>query len=497
MISTMVFLPAAGAVFLLFIPGKKTGFIKYFSLTLSSIVFLLSLWFFAKFNPYFPLPQFTERARWIGFGLNYHVGMDGISLMLVVLTALLSPLALASSFRYIKEREKEFYIMLLLLETGMLGVFVAQNLFLFYIFWEAMLIPMYFIIGIWGGERKLYATVKFVLYTMAGSLLMLVGIFYLWKLSPDHSLYFYKLYSLAVPRQAQILLFLAFALAFAIKVPLFPFHTWLPDAHTEAPTAGSVLLAGILLKMGGYGFLRLAMPLFPEAFSLFLPYLIVLSIISIIYGAAMAFVQEDAKRLIAYSSVSHLGVVMLGIFILSFKAYMGGIYQMLNHGLSTGALFLLIGMLYERTHTRDMKRLGGLAKPLPILAAFLMVTVFSSIGLPGLNGFVGEFLVFLGSFEVNKTAAAIAALGIILAAVYLLWMYQRVMQGKAKEEFLSLPDMNLREILIMVPLVILFFWMGLYPSFFMKKFERSARFMMEITQQKYKIISLIEQGGER
>ncbi len=497
MISVMVFLPAAGAVFLLFVSGKRTGFIKGFSLGISSGVFLLAVWLFVNFNPYYPLPQFVERARWIGFGLNYHVGTDGISLVLVALTALLSPLALASSFRYIKEREKEFYIMLLLLETGMLGVFVAQNLFLFYIFWEAMLIPMYFIIGIWGGERKLYATVKFVLYTMAGSLLMLVGIFYLWKLSPDHSLYFYRLYSLEIPHQAQILLFLAFALAFAIKVPLFPFHTWLPDAHTEAPTAGSVLLAGILLKMGGYGFLRLAMPLFPEAFRLFLPYLLVLSIVSIIYGAAMAFVQEDAKRLIAYSSVSHLGVVMLGIFALSFRAYMGGIYQMLNHGLSTGALFLLIGMVYERTHTRDMKNLGGLARPLPVLAAFLMVTVLSSVGLPGLNGFVGEFLVFLGTFETNRVAAALAALGIILAAVYLLWMYQRVMQGRAREKFLSLPDMSLREILIMVPLVVLFFWMGLYPGFFMKKFERSARFMMEITQQKYKIISLVNQGGER
>ncbi len=498
MTSVMIFLPVAGAILLLFVPREKTDFVKYFALGVSSAVFFFSMWFFLNFNPYYPFPQFVERARWIGFGLNYHVGMDGISLVLVVLTALLSPLALASSFRYIKEREKEFYIMILLLETGMLGVFVAQNLFLFYIFWEAMLIPMYFLIGMWGGERRLYATVKFVLYTMVGSLLMLVGIFYLWKHSPHHSLYFYQLYSLSIPWGSQILLFLAFALAFAIKVPLFPFHTWLPDAHTEAPTAGSVLLAGVLLKMGGYGFLRLAMPLFPQAFKFFLPYLLALAVISIIYGAAMAFVQEDAKRLVAYSSVSHLGVVMLGIFLLSLRSYMGGIYQMLNHGLSTGALFLLIGMLYERTHTRDMKKLGGLARPLPVLAAFLMITVFSSIGLPGLNGFVGEFLVFLGSFEVNKTAAALAALGVILSAVYLLRMYQRVMQGRVKNEvFLKLPDMNLREVLIMVPLVILFLWMGLSPNFFLKKFEKSARLMMEITQQKYKTLYLFENGGER
>ncbi len=498
MISALIFLPAAAAIFLLFVPEEKNRFIKGFSLIFSSLPLFLGLWLLARFDPTYPLPQFAEVARWIGSGLFYHVGADGISLMLLLLTSFLSPLAVASSFNYIKERQKEYYIMLLLLQTGMAGVFAAQNLFLFYIFWEAMLIPMYFLIGIWGGERKLYATVKFVLYTMVGSLLMLVGIIYFWKTSPGHSLYFYNLYSLNIPPGTQILLFLAFALAFAIKVPLFPFHTWLPDAHTEAPTAGSVLLAGVLLKMGGYGFLRLAMPLFPYAFRLFLPYLVVLAIVSIIYGAAMAFVQEDAKRLVAYSSVSHLGVVMLGLFLLSFKSYMGGIYQMLNHGLSTGALFLLIGMLYERTHTRDMGKLGGLAKPLPALAAFLSVTVFSSIGLPGLNGFVGEFLVFLGSFQVSKTAGAFAALGVILSAVYLLWMYRRVMQGPVKNPaYMDLPGMSLREILIMVPIVILFFWMGIYPRFFMGKFEKSARFMMEITQQKYKIVSIVEQGGAK
>ncbi len=498
MITALIFVPALSAVLLIFVPGRRTMFIKVFSLMASFIPLLIGLWLFIRFNPTYPLPQFVENSPWIGLGLSYHVGADGISLMLLLLTSLLSPLAVASSFSYIKEREKEYYIMLLLLQTGMAGVFAAQNLFLFYIFWEAMLIPMYFLIGIWGGERKLYATVKFVLYTMVGSLLMLVGIIYLWKISPEHSLYFYNLYSLSIPPGAQILLFLAFALAFAIKVPLFPFHTWLPDAHTEAPTAGSVLLAGVLLKMGGYGFLRLAMPLFPHAFRVFFPYLVALAIFSIIYGAAMAFVQRDAKRLVAYSSVSHLGVVMLGIFILSFKAYTGGIYQMLNHGLSTGALFLLIGMLYERTHTRDMEALGGLARPLPVIAGFLMVTVFSSIGLPGLNGFVGEFLVFLGSFEVSKTAGAFAALGVILSAVYLLWMYRRVMQGPVKNpSHLNLPSMNLREVLIMLPIVILFFWMGLYPRFFMGKFERSARFMMEITQQKYKVVSVIQQEDLR
>lgn len=495
MISAIVFVPLFVAVIFIFINREKVIFFRVSSLVVSVLVFLLSVLVFAKFDPANPLPQFVEFKDWIGFGLNYRVGIDGISLMMVMLTSFLTPLAIASSWNYIKEREKEYYIMLLLLETGMLGVFVSQNLFLFYIFWEAMLIPMYFLIGIWGGEKRIYATIKFVLYTMLGSLLMLVGIFYLWKLSPGHSLYFYDLYSLEIAPYIQILLFAAFGLAFAIKVPLFPFHTWLPDAHTEAPTAGSVLLAGVLLKMGGYGFIRLAMPVFPEGFRVFLPYLIVLAVVSIIYGAAMAFVQKDAKRLVAYSSVSHLGVVMLGIFILSFKAYVGGIYQMLNHGLSTGALFLLVGMLYERTHTREMDKLGGLAKPLPVLAAFLIVTVLSSIGLPGLNGFVGEFLVFIGSFEVSKTVAAFAALGVILSAVYLLWMYQKVMQGKVNDsEYLKLPDMSLREILIMVPIVVLYLWMGLYPRFFIGKFEKSAKFMMQITN-KVEVARVIEGGG--
>ncbi|MCD6454100.1 MAG: NADH-quinone oxidoreductase subunit M [Candidatus Aminicenantes bacterium] len=496
MISAIVFVPLFVAILYVFIPGENKKFFKIGSLSTTILVFLASLWLFVKFNPANPLPQFVELKKWIGFGLNYRVGADGISLMLLILTTFLMPLAVASSWNYIKEREKEYYIMLLLLETGMLGVFVAQNLFLFYIFWEAMLIPMYFLIGIWGGEKRVYATVKFVLYTMLGSLLMLVGIFYLWKISPEHSLYFYDLYSLEISPSVQILLFAAFGLAFAIKVPLFPFHTWLPDAHTEAPTAGSVLLAGVLLKMGGYGFLRLAMPIFPEGFRAFFPYLIVLAVISIIYGAAMAFVQKDAKRLVAYSSVSHLGVVMLGIFILTLKAYTGGIYQMLNHGLSTGALFLLVGMIYERTHTREMEKLGGLARPLPVLAGFLIITVLSSIGLPGLNGFIGEFLVFIGTFEASKTVAAFAALGIILSAVYLLWMYQRVMQGKVKNaDYMKLPDMNLREILIMVPIVILYLWMGLYPKFFISKFEKSAKFMLEITN-KPQIARVIQGGGK-
>jgi len=496
MISAIVFIPLFAAVIFIFVSGKNVKFFKIASLAVSGFIFLLSIVPFIKLEAANPLPQFQEFSHWIGFGLNYRIGADGISLMLLLLTTFLAPLAIASSWNYIREREKEYYIMLLLLETGMLGVFVAQNLFLFYIFWEAMLIPMYFIIGIWGGKKRVYATVKFVLYTMFGSLLMLVGIFYLWKISPNHSLYFYDLYSLKISGSAQILLFAAFALAFAIKVPIFPFHTWLPDAHTEAPTAGSVLLAAVLLKMGGYGFLRLAIPVFPEGFRLFFPYLIVLAIISIIYGAAMAFVQKDAKRLVAYSSVSHLGVIMLGIFILTFKAYTGGIYQMLNHGLSTGALFLLVGMIYERTHTREMEKLGGLARPLPVLSGFLMITVLSSIGLPGLNGFVGEFLVFMGSFEASKTVGVFAAVGVILSAVYLLWMFQKVMQGKVKNEaYMKLPRMNLREIFIMVPIVILYFWMGLYPKFFISKFEKSAKFMMEISS-KTKIVQVIDGGGK-
>lgn len=498
MISLMIFTPVLFALLFLFVPKEKTSFFKWASLLASLVVFGLAVYLFVNFDSSNPLPQFVEVSRWIGEGLNYHVGMDGISLLLVILTAFLTPLAFLSSWNYIKEKEKEYYIMMLLLLSGMLGVFVAMNLFLFYIFWEAMLIPMYFIIGIWGGPRRIYATVKFVLYTMVGSLLMLVGIFYLWKISPGNSLYFYDLYNLVLPTKAQILLFAAFALSFAIKVPMFPFHTWLPDAHVEAPTAGSVLLAGVLLKMGSYGFLRLAIPIFYEGFQFFFPYLIAMALIGIIYGAAMALVQDDVKKLVAYSSVSHMGAVMLGLFVLSMEGVQGSIYQMLNHGLSTGALFLLVGMLYERTHTREFKELGGLSRVLPVFSAFFIITVLSSIGLPGLNGFIGEFLIFIAAFKANKVYAVIAALGVILSAFYMLWMFQRVMQGRVrKEEYWKLKDLNLREIIILIPLVILYIWMGVYPKFFTSRMEKSVDFLLMITRKhEVKVVKVID-GGKR
>ncbi len=499
MISLMLFIPVFFAVVFLFIPRDRTGLFKWLSLLASLLAFAVGLYLFVNFDLSNPLPQFVEVKSWIGEGLNYHVGIDGISLLLVMLTLFLTPLAVLSSWSYIKEKEKEYYIMILLLLTGMLGVFVSLNLFLFYIFWEAMLIPMYFIIGIWGGPRRIYATVKFVLYTMVGSLLMLVGIFYLWKVSPKNSLYFYDLYGLSLSPKVQILLFAAFALSFAIKVPMFPFHTWLPDAHVEAPTAGSVLLAGVLLKMGSYGFLRLAIPLFYEGFRFFFPYLITLALVGIIYGAAMALVQDDVKKLVAYSSVSHMGAVMLGAFVLSMEGVQGSIYQMLNHGLSTGALFLLVGMLYERTHTRLFRELGGLSRVLPVFSAFFIVTVFSSIGLPGLNGFIGEFLIFVAAFKANKIYAVFAALGVILSAFYMLWMFQRVMQGKVKkQEYLKLKDLSFREIIIMVPIVILYLWMGIYPKFFTSRMEKSVDFLLMIAEKhKIKVVQVIDDGGLR
>jgi len=417
------------------------------------------------------------------------MGIDGISLFLILLTTFLTVVSILSSWTAVREKVKGFMISMLLLETGMIGVFVALDLFLFYVFWEAMLIPMYFLIGIWGGPRKIYATIKFVLFTLFGSLLMLVAIIVLYFLQHSYTgVYTFNLlemYKVVLPYGSQFWLFYAFALAFAIKVPLFPFHTWLPDAHVEAPTAGSVILAGVLLKMGTYGFLRFCLPLFPDAYQSAIPLISILALIGIIYGAMVAMVQKDVKSLVAYSSVSHLGFVMLGLFALNVQSVQGGILQMINHGISTGALFLLVGMIYERRHSRLIDDFGGVAKVMPVFAGFFMIVTLSSIGLPGTNGFIGEFLIILGAFKSNMVYAILAALGVILAAIYMLWMYQRVFFGKVdKPANEKLLDLNLREKLILVPLVILIFWIGLYPKPYLSKMEKSVTSLFELAGQK-------------
>jgi NADH-quinone oxidoreductase subunit M len=435
--------------------------------------------------------QFQVTGPWLAqWGINYTLGLDGLSLFMVLLTTIVMPLAVLSSYKYITMRERLYYALLLALLTGMLGVFLSLDMFLFYVMWEVMLIPMYFIIGIWGGKNRLYAAIKFFVYTMAGSLLMLVAIivmmFQVWKQTGTPS-FAYENFLLAAPQMGALApwLFLAFALAFAIKVPIFPFHTWLPDAHVEAPTAGSVILASILLKMGTYGFLRFAVPFFPEvALSpIVTSIVVVLAVIGIVYGAMVAMVQPDIKKLVAYSSVSHLGFVMLGIWAATLQSVQGALMIMIGHGLSTGALFLLIGMLYERRHTREIADYGGLARVIPVFSLILVVTALASIGLPGLNGFVGEFLVLLGSFARYPWATGIATTGVIFAAAYMLWALQRIIFNRLDNpQNEHLTDLSARELVVVLPLVVGMVWLGLYPRPVLDRMDAAAKNYIHLVQ---------------
>lgn len=481
-LSVMTFLPILGVLLLLFIPKESKGTLRGVAMLTTIATFVVSLPILTGFQTIADY-QFVENVPWIAagpFAMRYNIGIDGISLWLVILTTFIMPIAVLSTYTAVEEKVKEYMICLLLLETGMLGAFISLDLFLFYIFWEVMLIPMYFMIGIWGGKNRIYAAVKFFIYTMVGSLLMLVALIYLYFLGTKAGITDFSLlhfYDLNVDPATQTWLFLAFAFAFAIKVPMFPLHTWLPDAHTEAPTAGSVILAAILLKMGTYGYVRFAIPLFPEATHQFTPLIATLSVIGIIYAALVAMVQEDVKKLVAYSSVAHLGFVMLGVFALNEQGVTGGMLQMLNHGVSTGALFLIVGFIYERRHTRLISDFGGISKQMPIFAVIFMIVTLSSVGLPGTNGFVGEFLILVGAFESSlRWYAIIASSGVIFAAVYMLWMFQRVMFGELdnpKNQVLE--DLNFREIAIMVPLVVLIFVMGVYPNPFIEKMTPSIK----------------------
>src|SRR5512135_1552084 len=476
-LTVMTFFPLLGVLALLFIKPEAKNALRWTALVTSSITFGLSLWVLGMFDASNPDLQLVARYPWItvaGFNIQYFLGVDGLSILLVLLTTLLTPVSILSTWTAVEDRVKDFMLFFLLLEVGMVGVFLAQDLFLFYIFWEFTLVPMYFLIGIWGGPRRIYAAIKFFLYTMAGSILMLLAILWLGIYGKTFSVP--DLIAKGnIPANIQMWLFLAFTAAFAIKVPMWPLHSWLPDAHVEAPTAGSVILAGVLLKMGTYGFIRFNLPLFPQAARDYAPLLIALAIIGIIYGAIVSAVQRDIKSLVAFSSVSHLGFVMLGLFAFNAQGMSGGILQMINHGLSTGALFLLVGMLYERRHTRLIADFGGIAKVMPVFAAFFLIVMFSSVGLPGLNGFVGEFLILTGAFRANVWYAVLAATGVVLSAIYLLWMYQRAMNGPVSNQAnAQLPDLSRREIALLAALVIFIIWIGVYPRTFLDPMQASV-----------------------
>jgi NADH-quinone oxidoreductase subunit M len=490
LLSIVIWLPVVGALLLLLISnrdGQRNGLIRQITFAFSLLTFVASLavWSGLDASATAEEFQFVERLPWIpAFGIDYYLGIDGISLMLIVLTGFLTPIALLSSWESIDKKVKEFSIFMLLLETSMLGVFAALDLFLFYVFWDFVLIPMYFLIGVWGYERRIYAAVKFILYTMAGSVLMLVAIIGLSWLhhtaTGNYSFDVLRLYQLDIADNLQYWFFLAFALAFVIKVPLFPFHTWLPDAHVEAPTPGSVILAGVMLKMGGYGLIRFAFPLFPEAALYFAPALAALAVIAIVYGALVAMVQPDMKKLVAYSSVSHMGFVVLGIAAMNPQGVQGATYQMLAHGISTGGLFCLVGMLSDRRHTRLISEYGGIKEVVPRLTAGALLITLASIGLPGMNGFIGEFLIMLGGFKWDPRFVVVAGLGVILSAVYMLWMFQRVFYGEVTNDHnRTMPDLSLREWAIVGPLAAMAIYMGVVPNVFLKPMEPAVNRIVE------------------
>jgi NADH-quinone oxidoreductase subunit M len=474
LLSLILFTPLAGAVVLMFVNKRSENAIRWIANLVAMAGFLVSLPLWFAFNVTNPAYQFVERAEWIpSIGASYYLGVDGFSALMILLTTLMGVIAILSSWTAITERVKEYYIFLLLLQTGMIGAFVSLDFLLFFLFWEVMLVPMYFLIGIWGSDRRLYSAIKFFLYTLVGSVVMLLGIlalyFHYHGLTGVYSFDITKYQAMSIPFNLQWWVFLAFFLGFSIKVPMFPFHTWLPDAHTDAPTAGSVILAAVLLKMGTYGFIRFSLPILPDATKACVWWVVSLSIIGIVYGALVAMAQKDWKRLVAYSSVSHMGMVMLGMFALNPVGLTGSIIQQLNHGISTGALFLLVGVVYERRHTREIAEYSGLSKVMPVYATIFMIMTMSSIGLPTLNGFIGEFLILQGAFIANIWWAVAAGSGVVLGAAYMLWLYQRTMFGKVenpKNE--KLLDMNAREIATFVPLIILAVWIGIYPAPFLR-----------------------------
>jgi NADH-quinone oxidoreductase subunit M len=506
LLTVILAIPLLGAIVVALMPKHEETGCRHMGMFFSLATFATSLGMLAAFKPTEGAMQLSLKLPWVSsLGISFHVGVDGISLWLVLLTTFLTPIVILSAYKHIAKKVKEFIVSMLVLEVGMIGAFVALDLFLFYVFWEIMLVPMYLIIGIWGHERKVYAAIKFVIYTMLGSLLMLVAIIYLYithgRATGDYTFDYMVLSQSVWSEQAQLWLFAAFALAFAIKVPMFPLHTWLPDAHVEAPTAGSVILAGVLLKLGTYGFLRFAIPMFPWAAAAYAPYISWLAVIGIVYGALVAWAQKDAKKLVAYSSVSHLGFVMLGLMAMTTTGIQGGIYQMVSHGLSTGGLFLAIGVLYDRRHTRLLAQFGGLWKQLPVFAGLFMVVMLSSAGLPGLNGFVGEFLILVGAFTHHgemaqagmpvfiwhsRIVTAVAATGVVLGAVYLLHLYQKLMFGPIHNaQNRELEDLSPRETWTFVPLVIFIFIMGIYPKPFLTRMEPAVNLLLREYKVKF------------
>lgn len=485
-LTILIFFPvlAAFVLFLLFRSGKA---VMWGSFIASFIELILTMPLMTNFDKSSGGMQFVEKYDWISsFGIQYYVGVDGISILMVFLTTLLSAIAILGSFTYIQKRQKEFYIAMLILEAAMVGVFVALDFFLFYILWEAMLIPMYLIIGVWGGPRRIYAAVKFFLFTLAGSVFMMLAIIALYfkhgSITGNYTFDILAISSQSYGGIFETIVFFAFFVGFAIKVPMFPVHTWLPDAHVEAPTAGSVILAGVLLKMGTYGFLRFCLPITPIASINYVPLVATLSVIAILYGAVVAMVQDDIKKLVAYSSVSHMGFVTLGIYALNQAGIEGGILQMFNHGIITGALFLLIGLIYERTHTRMIADYGGIASKVPVYATIFLIFTMGSIALPSMGGFIGEFLVLVGSFQAFSNYAIVATIGVIFAAVYMLWMYQRVFFQSYNTNLHHLTDMNLREVIYIMPLIILVFWTGIYPETFTSYMHESVKDLVEHLQ---------------